>query len=71
MKLISRKKSTEELTYSVTSKELRDILIDAGRISKKDTVKAVFQVPGGGDYSNMALEIDSECPIILTVIRGD
>lgn len=28
-------------------------------------VKLFVVVPGGGDYSNMELDIDSDCPVVL------
>lgn len=66
MKKISHKTETVT-TYKLTEKDLLEMLIDTGKIDKRDSVKIYFQVPGGGDYSNMALDIDEHSPIILTV----
>jgi hypothetical protein len=66
MKKISHK--TESVTtYQLTEKDLLEMLIDTGKIDRRDSVKIYFQVPGGGDYSNMTLNIDEGSPIVLTV----
>lgn len=36
------------------------------RTSPKSRV--TFHVPGGGDYSNMELDVDSECPITIHLL---
>ena len=38
------------------------------RLSPKSTV--YFSVPGGGDYSNTDIDIDTECPVYIKLINN-
>lgn len=64
--LISKEKAKYRLEFS--QNDIIKALTAYGLIDKDMIVDSVFvPVPGGGDYSGMNLDIDTYCPLVLTV----
>ena len=58
--MIRSRKTTITTRYraSFDAKELRE------KLNLTEGSKIYVQVPGGGDWSNQELELDSDCPLI-------
>jgi hypothetical protein len=68
MKKVSEITSKTKTTYHLTNEDIIGMLKETGRIGKDSTITQVaFRVPGGGDYSNMTLDIEESDPIIVVV----
>lgn len=68
MKKISQTTSKTATTYHLTQHDIISMLKETGRIDDLAEIKRIaFKVPGGGDYSNMVLDIDESDPIIVIV----
>jgi hypothetical protein len=39
--------------------------------AKLEKLRVFIRVPGGGDYSNMDLEVDDHCPIVVEVCEKE
>lgn len=64
--LISKEKAKYRLEFSAS--DIVKALKAYGFIDKDIEVKEIYvPVPGGGDYSGMNLDIDTFCPLVLTV----
>jgi hypothetical protein len=70
MKLNATTNQIATTKITITGKDILELLKakypEHFRLSTKS--KVTFQVPGGGDYSNMELDIDSENPIHIELI---
>lgn len=68
MKKVSETTSKVKTVYHLDDKDIISMLKETGRIGKDATITQVkFRVPGGGDYSNVTLDIEESDPIIVTV----
>ena len=68
MKKVSETTSKTTSVYHLTGADIISMLKETGRIPEDaDITKVEFRVPGGGDYSNMTLDIDEDAPIVVTV----
>ena len=54
-------------TKTITSKDIIKALKATGKLPKDCTAKATFNVPRGGDYSGLTLDIDDETPIVVVI----
>lgn len=63
---ISKKTTTVE-EYTFNDLEILEALKDAGKLPKDAKGRLTIWVPGGGDWSNMELDIDDDNPIRITV----
>lgn len=69
MPVISYTRQTkEEIEYHISGKEILT-LCDGLKIGPDDRVEIVYQVPRGGDYSGMELEVTEKTPVIVRVKR--
>lgn len=60
MKRITEKLLTTE-KWQINREDIISALVETGRIPSEANVKNLyFKVPGGGDYSNCAVEIQGE-----------
>lgn len=56
----------EENELRLEGLDIGMLLRSAGLIPGDQTIDSVtFRVPGGGDYSNMNVEIDADAPVIV------
>lgn len=60
--------TTEVTEYRFSGDELRSLLLDAMKITEGSS-RVFFSVPGGGDWSNMDIDITPEDPLVLLVER--
>lgn len=61
-------KNTETIsvtTCTISGRELVALLKSTGHLPEAVSPEVTVKVPGGGDWSNMSLDIDDDCPIIL------
>ncbi len=65
MKKLSTKTSSKTV-YKITASDIIEALRKTGKIPKNGNCELVFCVPGGGDYSNMELDVAQE-PLKLTI----
>ena len=62
-------KTIECVKYTRTTLTGRDImrmLAASGKLKITKETRVFINIPTGGDYSGMQLDIDNECPIIVT-----
>lgn len=52
----------QRFRLAITGENLRNLLAAAGHQIPKNA-RIIFTVPGGGDWSNMAIDIDGENPV--------
>jgi len=60
------------LTITLTGQDIIDLLRLSGKLEAPYdfiATSAQFQVPRGGDYSGMQLDVDNASPIIVTLTR--
>ena len=58
---------TERHEVRLDGQRIYDMLQGAGYLlSTASDFKVYFSVPGGGDWSNQDIEIDKDCPVIVT-----
>ena len=64
---LSRTTRTERrVTLRMTAEELLSLLRRDGQAIPKSGVDVTVRVPGGGDWSNTDIDVDSENPIKIT-----
>jgi len=64
---LSRTTRTEtRVNLRMTGKELLELLRRDGQAIPKSGVDVTVRVPGGGDWSNMNLDIDDDTPIQIS-----
>jgi len=61
-----RVETTKNVTIKLTGTDILIALVDAGHIDMPDTFTCVFEVPGGGDYSNTSVNIDEDAQVVIT-----
>jgi hypothetical protein len=66
MKKYKRKETVEHTRIVLTGNDIIRLLKQAGIVKILKDTKVIFNVPTGGDYSGVALEIDKECPIVVS-----
>lgn len=62
--------STTTVTYRFTRDEVLEALCAAGLLpfnGERLDAQVYVRVPGGGDYSNINLDIDADCPLVVKV----
>ena len=60
--------STKVTVYTLNGRDIRDLLSYSGfDFPENAKIEIQLDVPGGGDYSNQTIDIDSENPIIVRV----
>lgn len=53
-----------KVIYEFSAKEIIEALVAVGQIpANAHNLESFVQVPGGGDWSNMELEVDDEHPL--------
>lgn len=62
MKIKENTRTTSHKELQVTGLNLYQLLLDAG-YDIPDNYEMIIRVPGGGDWSNMDLDIDKTNPI--------
>ena len=62
------KKVSKLVKISITKEDIIKMLNDKGE-QIPDNAEVVFQVPSGGDYSGMDLNVDIENPVKITFRR--
>lgn len=68
MKVKSTSETEGVKVISLTGQDIINLLFaKAGEMLKFDESSVKFHVPGGGDYSNMDLDITEEDPIVVTI----
>jgi hypothetical protein len=62
MELEKDKTTTEQVTIKLTGDDILSLLAEGGHIPAKPDLgaKVSFTVPGGGDWSNMSVDIDKD-----------
>lgn len=60
--------TTIETRIELTSKDIMDLLKTAGIIEGKQKCTVIFNVPGGGDWTSMPIEIDKDNPICISCL---
>jgi len=58
----------KSITIKLTAEDIISLLASDGALPPDayDCTEVSFDVPGGGDYSNMRLDIDRDCPVTAT-----
>ena len=68
MEIETIKPTTITKNIKLSNFDILHLLINAGHISSEYmNATVIFSVPGGGDYSNMDLDVDVDCPIKVCV----
>ena len=58
--------SYADVTISLTGDDIMKALVDADMIDcMPSSYDCKFQVPGGGDYSNMSVNVDKDAMVIV------
>ncbi len=70
MKLKATTTTQVETTITLTGRDILDLLKEKypEHFASTYRSKVYFAVPGGGDYSNCDVDIDTECPVHITLI---
>ena len=63
MNILSESTTIRKVTLCLTEEDIREILIERGVLPSDVSCEIFVQVPGGGDWSNTALDIDSSTPV--------
>ena len=61
--------TTVETTIELSNKDLARLLkgyIESWGFSIENIQRVFIRVPGGGDWSNTDLDIDLQCPLVIT-----
>lgn len=53
-------------TVELTNADIVELIEKRLDLTIENRAQVFVRVPGGGDWSNTALEIDEECPIVVT-----
>lgn len=56
----------KEVEIKLTGNDIIKALVDANYINMPKNATCEFQVPGGGDYSNMMVNVDNHSRVIVT-----
>ncbi len=56
--------TTTQVSYFLGREELYKLFEEAG-IEVPKGAYIYINIPGGGDYSNMQLEVDKDCPLVV------
>ena len=60
--------STKVTVYTLNGQDIRDLLARSGVIFPDSAkIEIQFDVPGGGNYGNVTLDIDNENPVVVKV----
>ncbi len=63
---IERLTSTNiDVTIKLTGEDIIKALVEAGYIDMPDSATCEFEVPGGGDYSNMSVAVDEDAKVVI------
>ncbi len=57
-------RTTKRIEFALTREHIIELLRQAGH-DIADDAEVVFQVPGGGDYSNCEVDVDGDSPIAV------
>jgi hypothetical protein len=65
---VKRTECREKIIY-IDDDQIIQWLKDSGKFEGYDlhSVEVFVNIPGGGDWSNMELEVDKDCPVIVKV----
>lgn len=64
--MINKKiETTRNVTIELTGDDIIKALVDAGHIDMPNRATCEFQVLGGGDYSNMSVDVDDDAKVIV------
>ena len=55
-----------EVVIELTGDDIVKALVDAGYIDMPESSSCVFKVPGGGDYSNMDVDVDDNAKVVVS-----
>lgn len=67
--LRTRTTTITEQVYTLTGADIVDLLIESGILTEAQRKSEVtFRVPGGGDWSNITLDVDADNPVVITVV---
>ena len=61
-----KRKITTESFYEFNGDDIISALVDSGKLPPAADFTITFKVPGGGDYSNMSVDIDASNPIKIS-----
>jgi len=71
MKKTIKKETVRHTRIVLTGKDIIRMLKATNKVKITKETCVFINIPTGGDYSGMRLDIDNECPIIVSSISYD
>ena len=66
MKTHKTKETVQYTRTTLTGRDIMRMLKASNRLKITRETRVFVNIPTGGDYSGMQLDIDNECPIVVT-----
>lgn len=66
MKTTKKTETIQHIRITLTGRDIMQMCAASGRVKITKGTRVFINIPTGGDYSGVQLDIDKECPIIVT-----